>query len=102
MVITHNVMDHVKIISRTSKTEKGKGHPVTCLDWHKGGEEVYLYLFVTLGLDAGGWSTSCPGRVTPALPPREKSLGHCGRVWRRGKTTYKSAEYLLNANSDVP
>jgi hypothetical protein len=81
MVIGHNVMDHVKRISRTFKNEKGKGHPVTCLDWHKGGEEVYLYLFVTLGLDAGGWSTPCPAVLLQPFLPGERawaSVDGCG------------------------
>jgi len=40
-------------------------YPVTC---HEGTDGMYRdisNLFLTLGLDGGGWSTPCPGLFTP-------------------------------------
>lgn len=47
----------------------GKGLPVTHHDYHSGGEEVYLYSFLTLALDRGGWPMSHPHHFTSAKVP---------------------------------
>ena len=49
------------------------------------GRRGITVLILNLAARWGGWSTPCPGRVTPALPPRGKSLGQCGRCGEEEK-----------------
>jgi hypothetical protein len=52
--------------------------------------EVWVYSFLTLALDGGGWSVLCPYHFTPGTEPKytlykrlEGPKNWSGWVWRR-------------------
>jgi hypothetical protein len=56
---------------------RGGGNPVTGPGGPIGWMEVQLNSFLTLALEGGVWSASCPGR----LYPRERPGTHCTGGW---------------------
>jgi len=51
--------------------------PITCHTGTKGEAEVWLYPFLTLALDGGGWSTPGPDHFTH----RKRPNTHCTGGW---------------------
>jgi hypothetical protein len=61
--LSHNLVNALqKSFQMTYLITVSKVHPITC---HEGIGASQLYLFLTSELEGVGWSTPCPGHLTP-------------------------------------